>query len=109
MGVNGSVFLESELFAAFSRVMPETEAAQMALLCMRPDREGEASELTEDTLILLSLQSDELADRVARAMAHAFLGPGGEMRRARWDSRRATIKAEIDASTDLPTSTDSAS
>ena len=106
-------FGEDELYRAFRLVAPEEDARAMAKDALaadvspftvppaaqpRADSAGLAFtpiprvSLTEDTLILLSLLSDDLRERVDRYRAERRGGavPGGEEQRA-WEARRAQL------------------
>jgi hypothetical protein len=104
------VFTEEELFEVYRRMLPEPDARELARAsAMRapdeiegPVRSGESelsyrsvahSHLTFDTLVLLSLLSDEMNAKVERYLVSQREGhqmTGAE--RAHWERRRAELR-----------------
>jgi hypothetical protein len=106
-------FTYEECHRVFSRFLPHASASEMARSCLaEPDesrglvRAGSDLEfssirhvqLTDDTLILLSLDSPELDARVRAYRAAFRIGtPESGAEAADWDRRRSELKQWVEA------------
>jgi hypothetical protein len=112
-------FTEQELFEVFRRLVPDSQARLMARAGTRLDEVARTSDssprhppaesgvaftpeptidLTEDTLVLLSLLSEETARKVERYRRAARGGlDATQEEERRWEQRRSVLKAWADA------------
>lgn len=102
-------FTERELLAAFSFVMPATEARRLAAewssttgaIAFGAKPEEICLVFSDDVLLLLSLVSDEVHQRVVRYRAE--LGPDEDgLSESEWNEHRNTIREELRRNGKLP-------
>lgn len=91
-------FTEADLLQAFAGLLPSTEGLSVGELVTLLRASGEAGDWTDDTLILLSLTSAALEQRVMEILAPTFTGAAGQSRRRAWEQRRALLKRELEVS-----------
>jgi hypothetical protein len=104
-------FTEEELFRVYRRFVPEGEARDLARASLGPGKLGELHEsasglayrtvehtdLTFDTLVMLSLLSDEAKAKAERYLAAVYDGRLPPAEQARWEQRRAELKKWAEA------------
>ena len=104
-------FTEEELFQVYRRVLPESEARFLARSSLPSGRLGERqpgvpglelqavehTDLSFDTLVMLSLLSDVAKAKAERYLASMYNGHVPPAEQARWEQRRAEMRQWAEA------------
>jgi hypothetical protein len=95
-------FTSSELEAAYKLLLPPDEAKRLAAPLLAPERSGlsegvypcEGESLTEDTLALLSIVSEELSEKVSKFRISRSFGTGAADEQ-QWLDRCAEVRKAV--------------
>lgn len=89
-------FNRADILHRLASQLDEGEAGRLRELIALLESAGDEGDWSDDSCLLMSLDSAAMEQEELQFLAPAFAGQAGQLRRKAWDERRATLKREFE-------------